>query len=116
MDNPENPNDIADEFRALGENLARTLRTAWESPERKKLQDEIEQGLAELTAKLRVEAETFQQSTTGQQLKSDLDDLRQRVQSGEAADKAREELLKALKIINTELEKAVSRWSGEDRA
>ena len=45
MDNPEKPNDIAEEFRMLGENMVQALRSAWESPERKKLQDEIEAGL-----------------------------------------------------------------------
>jgi hypothetical protein len=107
-DTPKPENDIADEFRALGENLVRTLRAAWESPERKKLEQEIESGLTELAATLKGEASSFRESQTGQRLKSDLDDMRQRVRSGEAAEKAREELIKALKLINTELEKAFS--------
>jgi uncharacterized protein YukE len=116
MDQPENRPDLTDEFRALGENLARTLNAFWDSPERKKLQEEIESGLTELAATLRGEAEAFQQSPAAQQFKSDVEDIRQRVQSGEAAEKAREELLKVLKTINTELDKVASRWRGEDRA
>lgn len=113
----ENPNpeeNLTDEFRSLGENLVKTLRAVWESPERQKLQQEIEDGLAELASGMRKEASNFHQSPTGQQLKSDFEDLRQRVRSGEAETKAREELLKALKMMNAELKKAASRWEASD--
>lgn len=116
MENPEKPHDIADEFRLLGENLVQALRSAWESPERQKLQDEIETGLNQFAATIKQEADSFQQSQTGQQLKSDLEDLRQRVESGEAVDKARDELVKVLKAINAELEKFTSGGGGGDRA
>jgi hypothetical protein len=38
-------NDLAAEFRRLGENLRSALQSAWESEERLRLQDEIERGL-----------------------------------------------------------------------
>lgn len=111
-ENPQNEGKISDEFRTLGENLLKALNSVWDSPERKKLQQEIEDGLNQLATTLRSEASTFNESSTGQQLKSDFEDLRQRVRSGEAEAKAREELLKALKLINAELDKVTSRWSG----
>lgn len=114
MENPENPNDLADEFRLLGENLVNTLRTFWESPERKKLHDEIEAGLNELAATIKGEASTFRESSTGQRLKADFEDIGKRMRSGEAEEKARQELLKALKLVNTELEKASTHWRERD--
>jgi len=113
-DNPNREENLADEFRSLGENLIKTLRTVWESPERQKLQKEIEDGLAELASTMQKEASNFRQSPSGQQLKSDFEDLRQRVRSGEAEAKAREELIKALKIVNAELKKATSQWGVTD--
>lgn len=110
-DQTENEGDISEEFRTLGENLLKTLRTVWESPELKKLQQEIEAGLTQLGATLKEEASTFNESPTGQQLKSDFEDLRQRVRSGELETKAREELLNTLRLVNAELDKAASRWS-----
>lgn len=103
---------LRDEFRSLGENLVNTLRSAWDSPERQRLQKELESGLNELGSTIRREAEHIKQSPTGQQLRSDVEDLGQRVRSGEAEAKLREELLSALKMINTELEKVSKRWSG----
>jgi len=111
-ENPQNEGNISDEFRALGENLLKALHSVWDSPERVKLQQEIEDGLNHLATTLKSEASTFSESSTGQQLRSDFEDLRQRVRSGEAEAKAREELIKALKLINAELDKATSRWSG----
>ena len=111
-ENPQNEGNISDEFRAMGENLLKALNSVWDSPERKKLQQEIEDGLNQLATTLKSEASTFSDSPTGQQLKSDFEDLRQRVRSGEAEAKAREELLKALKLINAELDKVTSRWGG----
>jgi len=96
---------LKDEFRDLGENLAQTLRSAWESPERKQLQKDIEEGLATVAESVKREAESFQHSPTGQRLKSDFEDFRQRVDSGEVELKVRDELLKALQFINTELRK-----------
>ena len=111
-DNPKPENNLSDEFRALGENLIKALQSVWESPERKNLQQEIESGLNELASTLQKEARTFRDSPAGQQLKADFEDLSQRVRSGETEDRAREELLKALNLINKELEKVASRWTG----
>ena len=113
-DYPQPEKDLSDEFRALGENLVEALQSIWDSPERKKLQQEIENGLTELASTLKKEAHTFSDSSAGQQFKADFEDLRQRVQSGEAEDSAREELLKALKLINTELERVASRWGNRE--
>lgn len=111
-ENPQSEGNIADEFRTLGENLIKALQSVWDTPERKKLQQEIEDGLNQMATTLKSEASTFSESPTGQQLKSDFEDLRQRVRSGEAEAKARDELLKALKLINAELDKVTSRWGG----
>lgn len=103
---------LKDEFRLLGENLVNTLRSAWDSPERKRLQGELESSVNELGSTLRREVEHFKESPTGQQLKSDVEDLGERVRTGEAEAKLREEILSALQIINAELEKFSQRWSG----
>lgn len=110
-DQTGNEGNLSEELRALGENLLKTLRSVWESPEFKKLQQEMEEGLTQLGTTLKTETTTLRESPAGQQLKSDFEDFRQRVRSGELEDKAREELLKTLRLVNAELDKAASRWS-----
>jgi len=113
-DKPSSEESLADEITNLGQNLIKTLHAAWESPERKKLQQEIETGLSELAQTLQQEADTFAESPTGQRMKSDLDELRQKVRNSEAEAKIRSELLEAFKVVNTELQKVASRLSTED--
>jgi predicted component of type VI protein secretion system len=115
--NPESGSgDLADEFRNLGENLKTFFQTAWESEERKKLQQEIEAGMAELGKSLSQAASEFKAGPAGQQLKSDFEDLHERVRSGEVENKIRAELLSVLRTVNTELEKAFSPKPPPDNA
>lgn len=110
-ENSTSEENLTDEFRNLGKNLIDVLHTAWESPERKKLQEEIESGLTEFGSSMKRELETFTDGPTGQQLKSDVEDLQERIRSKEVETKMREEILNTLRIVNTELEKVTSKFS-----
>ncbi len=117
MNQSQKPEEnLADEFHNLGKNIVEALSSAWERPERKQLQQEIVAGLSDLANTLKREVDSFQASPTGQQVKSELEELRERVRSGEAEESLRAELLKALRLINTELEKAAARLSEREDA
>jgi hypothetical protein len=100
-------NNLASEFRNLGENLKKIFLEAWESEERRNLQMEIETGLADLGNSLKQTAKEIEESESGQKVKAEAEDLRDRIESGEVADKIREDLLSVLQKVNAELEKAV---------
>ena len=104
--------DIADELRTLGKNLKDALQSVWESDERKKLEDEIRAGLADLGVTLNEAASDFRQSQTSQQLKEDINDFRRRVHSGEVSIKVHDELINALRMANSELSKMGGKRSG----
>ena len=103
---------LAEEFRNLGENLAGALRTAWEHPERKRLQDEVLTGLNEFGQTLQNEADGFAESPTGQRLRSDVQNFGERIRSHEAQSKVRQELLDVLQSANSELQRVINEWSG----
>ena len=107
---------LGDEFRNLGKNLTEVMRAAWESPERKNMQAEIEAGLDELGKSLNREISSFRQSPTGQRLQADMEDLNQRIRSGEVSTKARSELLAALKRANAELQNVIARWGEAEKS
>jgi len=116
-DTPHEEGDLAEEFRLLGKNLVDALRLAWDSPERKKLQDEIETGLVDVAAALKNEADEFGASASGQQIKEEIDDLRHRWESGETETKARQELKNAIRLANDELQKWSEKWQkGSDES
>jgi hypothetical protein len=106
--------NLSDEFRNLGHNLMNAMRAAWDAPERKKLQQEIEAGLDEFTSTVREEVDHFSQSPTGQRLRSDIGELQERVRSGDVETKIRDDLLAVLRSVNTELEKASSNLKTEE--
>lgn len=104
-------NTILDEFRTLGDNLKSMLQSAWESEERKKLQSDLESGMKELGNALNEAAADFQAGEVGQNIRREVDEISDRVRSGEMEKKAREEILKALKLLNAELEKASTKFA-----
>ena len=116
MDNKTSPEErLADEFQVLGKNLVEALRAAWENPERKRIQQEVETGLLELGDTLKREAENFSNSPTGQQIKEEVTKIGNQLNESQAPEKIRQELLNALQIANTELQKVISRWTPTDQ-
>ena len=97
--------DIGEQLNELGKNLREALRTAWESDERRKLQQDIEVGLTNLRDSLNEAAKDFSNSQAGQNLKDDVKDLHERWQTGEVGSKVRSEIAEALRTVNQELQK-----------
>jgi len=98
---PPPENELADELKNLGQNLKGILRATWESDERRKLQQEIQNGLAEFQKAIA----SFETSPTGQKLKREAQELGDRLRTGEVESKLRGDLLTALRALNTELTK-----------
>ncbi len=103
--------DLASQFRELGENLKNMFQSAWESEEAKTLKQELKDGFVELGAASSQAVEDFKVSEAGHRLKSEAQDLKTRVESGELEEKTRQEIAKALNLINTELQKAIDSFS-----
>jgi hypothetical protein len=101
----QTPGEVASEFQALGDNLKTIIKQAWESEERKNLQREIESGMANLGKTLDEAAREFRESETGQRLKSEAQEMQERIRSGEVETKFREDLVTVLQRVNSELEK-----------
>jgi len=98
--------EVTEEFRRLGDNLKEILRAVWESAERRKLQNEIQAGLAELEASLNKTAQEIRESRTGRRLETELKDFSSRVRTGEVETELRENLLSLLREVNSKLEKS----------
>ncbi len=109
MTQDPHPN-IASEFRELGKNLKNILQTAWESEEAHQFKQELKTGLTDLGKAATEAVNEFNASETSQRLKSDVQDFKARVESGEVETKARGEVFKALQTINAELEKVAAQW------
>jgi hypothetical protein len=112
-DNPRPTGNLEDEFQVLGKNLVAALHAAWDTPERKRVQEELITGLNGLGATLKQEADHLASSPAGQQIKNGAEQVGQRLRSAETQEKLRQELLNTLKAANTELQKVIDRWSAK---
>ena len=99
---PPPENDLSHEFTLLAENLKRVLQSAWESDERRKVQAEVERGVASLNVALT----NFAQSDGAQKMKTELNDLREKAQLDKVEANVHEGVLSALRQLNAALEKA----------
>lgn len=113
---PETPSEdsLVDEFEELGKNLILVLRATWERPERQKLQQDLEKGMRGLGKALKKDAETVASHPVSQRIKTEVEDIGERVRSGQVEARARAELIGALRAANAGLEKAASHMSGKD--
>ena len=116
MENKDMPEgNLKDEFRNLGKNLVDAIKAAGESPGWQKLSSDIEGGLSEFGTTVKREYETIKDSPTAQQVKSDIDDFQDRIKAGEVEAKVREELITALKAVNSELRKVSEKFSSPEQ-
>ena len=112
-DDPRPEGKLEDEFQVLGKNLVAALRAAWDTPERKHVQEELITGLNGLGSTLKQEADNFASSPAGQQIKNGVEQVGERLRNAETQEKVRQELLNALKAANLELQKVIERWSAK---
>jgi len=103
--------DLASQFREMGENLKNFFQNAWDSEEAQQFKEEFKAGLTELGTATRESVEDFKTSETGQKLKAEAEDIKTRFESGELETKTRQEISKALDLINQELQKAIHSFS-----
>jgi hypothetical protein len=111
MSTPPSNDDFKSQFFRLGKNLEELIQSTWDSPERKKLQNELETGFTEVFRTLSRATAEFRASDTGQQLEHELDDLRDQMASGELTEKVRDEILHALQMVNAQIEQATGHWN-----
>ncbi len=111
-----NPNEnkssgetISEQLNELGKNLRDALHNAWSSEERRKLQQDIEEGMADLGATLSQAAKDFSNTPTGKTITEDVKDLQQRWKNGEVGSKVHSEVVDALRRVNDELQKAAGK-------
>ena len=103
--------NLASQFRELSENLKNMFQSAWDSDEAETLKQELKEGFVELGTAANQAVEEFKVSEAGHNLKTEAQDLKARVESGELEEKTRQEISKALNLINAELQKAIDSFS-----
>lgn len=101
---------ILDEFRSLSENLKRTFTTAWQSEERQRIQQELEEGINEVGSTLKSMAAEFEESPTGQEIKRTIADVQDPERRLELETRFRTQFTAAIRSLNAELVSILENW------
>jgi hypothetical protein len=105
MDNqPPSTGSLSEEIKNLGKNLISFVRSAWESQEGQKLQQEIQAGMIELSQSLKAEVEKFSDSAPGQKIRNDIQNFQEKINLGNAEEELLIEIKNSLHSLNQELE------------
>lgn len=102
---------LGDEIREFGKSLGDFFKSAWDSEERKEVEEDITGALNEVADTFRQLADDITTGETGQQLKSEYEDLKERIDSGELTEKTHSEISKAIRGVKEELDTISDKWT-----
>ena len=103
--------DLRHEFRELGINLKELVHTAWKHDERKRIQNEIEEGLTELQTSLEALVSEFRSSPAAEKIQAQTKQLSEAADAGELELRVKQEFGGALRRMNIEIQKAIDSLS-----
>ena len=106
--------DVVDELRNLGQQFGETIRSAWNSEERRQFENEMREGVQTFTGEIGKAFDEILASDPAKKAKSEAADFKDKAGSGDLAEKTRSSLSLGLRRFSEELAKmADSFTSGE---
>jgi len=109
---PKGTEDLLGQFKALGLQLEKSIRKAWESNEGQEVRDEIGKGLKELEKQLGHVVDEARQNQTVQDISRQVKSGVKTVTSDDTANKIDQEIKEALKSLNEQLNKLIKTVPG----
>ncbi len=106
---PRAERSVTEELSKLGKQFAQTIRAAWESEDRRKLQKEIAEGLQKLGQQLNEAFEKASESEAAKQLREQAEKVVAEVRETDVVEELRKGLLAGLETLNKELGKLLER-------
>jgi hypothetical protein len=108
--------DLSDELRKVGRQFAETLKAAWTSEERVKLEHEVREGVKSFADEVEKVIHEVRKSGAAQKMKEEAADIKTRAESGELAQKARVNFAQGLRWLSEELTKLANQFTPAEPA
>ncbi len=107
--------EIGRQFQALGESLAQAFRTAWEDEENRQHLQDMQAGLEAMVGEIGQAIKEAGESPEGQKVRQEVTRAAEsaRAAGEQALQDAQPHLLSALRQVNAELQKIITRLEGE---
>ena len=103
--------DVAGELREFGRQFADTIRTAWNSAERQRLEGELRDGMRSFADEVDKAIQEIKSSPAADKVKSEAVHVRERVQTSDVGNKTRAGVAQGLQRLSEELGKLAERFT-----
>lgn len=103
--------DVTAELRDFGRQFADTIRTAWNSTERQRLEGELRDGMRSFADEVDKAIQEIKASPAADKVKSEAVHARERVQTSDVGNKARAGVAQGLQRLSEELGKLAERFT-----
>jgi hypothetical protein len=100
---------IVDELNKMGQQVADAIKAAWESDDRKKLQNEITEGLQKFGDQVTDAAKKASESDAARQMREQAEKVVAEVRESNVTEDIRKGLLNGLEALNRELGKLLEK-------
>jgi soluble cytochrome b562 len=108
--------NITDELQNLGKQVADTLRSAWESDQRQKVETEVREGMKSFANEIDKVLKQVREGTAAQKIKEEAADAKAKMESSDLPNKARSGVVSGLKWLSVELGKLADQFAPTEKA
>ncbi|MEW5986180.1 MAG: hypothetical protein AB1791_06070 [Chloroflexota bacterium] len=113
---PQGAPNFAAELSNLGRQFAETLKTAWNSEERRQMEAEVREGFQSFVSEVDKVMREAKESPVAKKAKEEAAELKTKVESGEVARKARVSIAQGLQWFSEELAKLAQQFTPAEKA
>lgn len=103
--------DVAEELREFGKQFADTIRTAWNSAERQRLETELRDGMRSFADEVDKAIQEIKKSPAADRVKTEAGQVREKVQASDVGHKARVGVAQGLQVLSEQLGKLAERFT-----
>ena len=105
---------VEEELRNLGRQFADVLQAAWASEERRKVENEVREGMKRFSEEMMRVFERTRETPAGERVRTKLGEARERAADSEAARRTREAVAQGLHRLSQELARLAERFTPTD--
>ena len=107
--------DVVGDLRSLGQQFGETLRTAWNSEERKEFEREMREGVQTFASEIDKAFQDVKASDGAQKVKSEAADFKAKADSGDVVNKTRASLSQGLRWFSEEMARVADSFTPEQK-
>lgn len=107
--------DVVSDLRSLGQQFAETMRTAWNSEERKEFEREMREGVQTFANEVDKAFKDVKSSDHAQKVKTEAEEIKIKADSGEVVQKTRASISQGLRWFSEEMAKVADSFTPTEK-